>query len=109
MINPISPRVIHFRDEEGSVRDIKITMKPLPDMMMSFPDVPDLEILHAEVNVESDVLNHLMKAEAIDEMQLIYRLLWAADVYIQTRFSQMGFEVFKIRPGDVDGPMDIYN
>ena len=109
MINSIAPRSIHFSDRNGVVEEITIVVTPLPDTSITFPDADPLTILNAEVAVKSAMMSHVMQAEALDEIQLIYRLLWSADDYVQTRFNQAGFKVFKIRPGDVNGPMDIYS
>ena len=109
MIPHLGPRIIKFRDEQGSVGSISIEIRPLPTLYVDLGGGEGLNSLRGEVLIASSVMSHRMELDGTDEIQLVYRLLWMADVWIQTSFRGASFEIFKIMPGDVKGDFDIYN
>jgi hypothetical protein len=108
MISVLGPRKIKFRTAAGTHGDIEITLAPLPDQVLEL-NSQAVTSVRGVAQIRSQLLNHDIDLQAQDEVQLIFRLLWMSDIYIQTRFAALGAIVYQHIPGDIKEPFDVYS
>jgi hypothetical protein len=105
----LGPHVLQYigpQDEEGEIR---LFFDPAPTRHSDIGYGSILTELGGTLRIESPWYSWRETLHGLNDIQLIYRLMWIADIVIQKVCADNGYELYKYTPGDVSKPFDIYN
>lgn len=109
MFDELGPREIIYVDEAGNEGSVLIALRSRGKRRTDLGDGTFLDEVVGVVVIASKPITHEIELTGTDEVQLVFRLLWMADIYIQTRFRERGMDIYKNVRGDVNRAFGVYN
>lgn len=109
MLNELGAREITYVDEAGNEGSVLISLESRGNRRTDLGGGEVLDEVVGAVSITSIPITNEIELTGSDEIQLVFRLLWMADIYVQTRFRERGMDIYKNVRGDVNRPFGIYN
>ena len=97
----LGPRTIYWVSPSGENGEISMTIYSQPSQPAFIEGELISPGLNGTISVSSTWFTRTLRAQAEDEIQLVFRLLWAADIYTQKICQENGYKIHKHMKGDV--------
>ncbi len=104
----LGPHLLQYRAPDGSEGTISITLHPKPARTLDLGAGATLDEVGGAAVITWDGLERVIEAYAVNEVQLLFRLLWFAESFIIGAFKARGVEVYKVIPNDAEGKFGIF-
>ena len=107
MTGALGPHTLTCIAPDGTTGEIRMEIQPATDRSTNITG--DVFVYkEASIKITSPWFDRTIKLSADDDLQLIFRLLKVADIYIQKICTDNRYEVYKYSPGDVKGDFGVY-
>jgi len=105
--NKLASRTIYYKDKDGSQQTIVLNIEFLPVENFSLGDAV-VQQASGIITFEGNWEIRPIKVYGQDKLQVIYRLMCAADSTIRRISRDCGLGFFKVIPGDINEPLDVF-
>ena len=109
MFDTLGPHTLFFVDPSGLEGEITVKIESGPAKSTDLGEGAFLEEVTGTAHIESSWIDQSLTLSGLNDLQLVFRLLWMADIYLQEAAKEQGYRLYKYLPGDVDREFGIYN
>ena len=103
----LGPRLLNYVTSNGRTGEISIQVS-LEGSSPMYIGEDCVNFVGGSVTIDSDLFSRKISVKGEDDLQLLMRLLWLSDIFIQKVCRDNNVQVYKHERGDISHDLEVY-